>query len=243
MKVVVVGASGMVGQGVLRECLLDSEVERVLVIGRRALGRADAKLVERVVPDLTNLSAIEGDLTGWDACFFCIGVTSVGMTEEAYRKVTYDITVAVGEPLARLNPGMTFVFVSGAGTDSTERGPRMWARVKGASENAILKMPFKAAYMFRPGLIQPLHGIVSRTRAYRVAYVALAPVVALLRLLFPGAITTTERIGRAMLEAAKRGAPKTVLENRDINDLAAKELAARELAARVPPPAGGRVGA
>jgi uncharacterized protein YbjT (DUF2867 family) len=233
MKVIVVGASGMVGQGVLRECFLDPEVERVLVVGRRALatGPRDAKLVERVVPDLTNLSAIEGDLAGWDACFFCLGVTSAGMREEAYRKVTFDITAAFASVLARLNPGMTFVLVSGAGTDSTERGRVMWARVKGAAENVVLKAGFKAAYMFRPGLIQPLHGITSRTAVYRFFLKWLAPVVALSRLLFPGAVTTTENVGRAMLEVAKRGASKAHLENRDINALAVAAAApARALA-------------
>jgi len=157
MKVIVVGASGMVGQGVLRECLLDPGVERVLVVGRRALGRTDAKLAERVVPDLTDLSAIEGDLAGYDACFFCLGVTSAGLKEAAYRKVTYDITAAFADALARVAPGMTFVFVSGRGTDSTEKGLVMWARVKGAAENHVLKAGFKAAYLFRPGVIQPLH--------------------------------------------------------------------------------------
>jgi len=210
----------------LRECLLDPEVERVLVVGRRPLGAVPRgttrdKLVDRVVPDLTNLSSIEGELAGYDACFFCVGVTSVGMTEEAYRKVTYDITAAFAGVLARLNPSMTFVFVSGAGTDTTEKGPTMWARVKGAAENVVAKAGFKAAYMFRPGLIQPLHGIVSRTFAYRLSYALLFPLVALLRWLFPAAITTTERIGRAMLEAAKRGAPKAILGNRDINALVA----------------------
>jgi uncharacterized protein YbjT (DUF2867 family) len=220
MKVILVGASGMVGQGVLRECLLDPAVERVLAVGRRPLGRTDDKLVERLVPDLTDLSAIEGDLAGYDACFFCLGVTSVGMTEEAYRQVTYDITAAFAKVLARLNPGMTFVFVSGANTDSTEKGPVMWARVKGAAENVVLQAGFKAAFMFRPGLIQPLHGITSRTRAYRLAYTLLWPLVVLLRWLMPRSVTTTENVGRAMLEAARRGAPKTLLENADINDLA-----------------------
>ena len=220
MKVILVGASGMVGQGVLRECLLDPDVERVLAVGRRPLGRTEAKLVDRVVPDLTDLSAIEGDLGGYDACFFCLGVTSVGMTEDAYRKVTYDITAAFAKVLARLDPGMTFVFVSGANTDGTEKGTVMWARVKGAAENVVLKAGFKAAYMFRPGLIQPLHGITSRTRSYRFAYTLLWPLVVLLRWLFPRSVTTTENVGRAMLEAARRGAPKTLLENADINDLA-----------------------
>jgi uncharacterized protein YbjT (DUF2867 family) len=221
VKVIVVGASGMVGQGVLRECLLDPQVERVLVVGRRALGRMDAKLLERTVPDLTDLTTIEGDLGGYDACFFCLGVTSAGLTEEAYRKVTYDITAAFAKTLARLEPGMTFVFVSGRSTDSTEKGRVMWARVKGAAENVVLKAGFKAAYMFRPGLIQPLHGITSRTRAYRILYAWLSPLVSLLRLLFPRSVTTTENVGRAMLEAARRGAPQTILENRDINALAA----------------------
>jgi uncharacterized protein YbjT (DUF2867 family) len=220
MKVILVGASGMVGQGVLRECLLDPDVERVLAVGRRPLGRTEAKLVDRVVPDLTDLSAIEGDLAGYDACFFCLGVTSVGMTEDAYRKVTYDITAAFAKVLARLNPGMTFVFVSGANTDSTAKGPVMWARVKGAAESVVREAGFKAAYMFRPGLIQPLHGITSRTRAYRLAYTLLWPLVVLLRWLMPRSVTTTENVGRAMLEAARRGAPKTLLENADINDLA-----------------------
>jgi uncharacterized protein YbjT (DUF2867 family) len=234
MRVIVVGASGMVGSGVLRECLLDPGVERVLVVGRRPLGKSDPKLVERVVPDLTDLAAIEGDLAGWDACFFCLGVTSVGLTEDAYRKVTVDITAAFARTLARQSPGLTFVFVSGAGTDGTEQGRTMWARVKGAAENVVLKAGFKAAYMFRPGLIQPRHGITSRTTSYRVLYVILSPVVALVRLLAPRAVTTTENMGRAMLEAARHGAPKTILGNAEINELADRARAAR---------AGGSVGA
>ncbi|HTA18787.1 MAG TPA: NAD-dependent epimerase/dehydratase family protein [Polyangia bacterium] len=224
MKVIVVGASGMVGQGVLRECLLDPDVERVLVVGRRAIGKTDAKLVERTVPDLTDLSSLEGELAGYDACFFCLGVTSAGLKEPEYRKVTYDITAAFAAMLARQSPGLTFVFVSGRGTDSTEKGPIMWARVKGAAENVVLNAGFKAVYLFRPGIIQPLHGARSRTAAYRFLYVVLTPLVWLLKAVTPGSITTTERVGVAMLEAARRGAPKTILENADINALA---LAAR----------------
>jgi uncharacterized protein YbjT (DUF2867 family) len=220
MKVIVVGATGMVGQGVLRECLLDPGVERVLVVGRRSLGQSDAKLLERVVPDLTDLAAIEGELAGYDACFFCLGVTSVGLKEDQYRKVTYDITAAFVRSLARQSPGLTFVFVSGRGTDSTEKGPVMWARVKGAAENLVLQGGFKAAYMFRPGVIQPLHGIRSRTRAYRVLYTLFSPVFALMKIVSPSSIATTETIGRAMLVAARGGASKTILENADINDLA-----------------------
>jgi uncharacterized protein YbjT (DUF2867 family) len=222
MKVIVVGASGMVGQGVLRACLLDPGVERVLVVGRRALGKTDAKLVERTVPDLTDLSSLEdaGELAGYDACFFCLGVTSAGLKEPEYRKVTYDITAAFAAALARRSPGLTFVFVSGRGTDSTEKGPIMWARVKGAAENVVLAAGFKAVYLFRPGIIQPMHGARSRTAAYRLLYVVLTPLVWLLKAVTPSSITTTERVGDAMLEAARRGAPKTILENADINALA-----------------------
>jgi uncharacterized protein YbjT (DUF2867 family) len=227
MKVIVVGASGMLGQGVLRECLLDPGVGEVLVVGRRPLGQRDAKLVERVVPDLTDLSAIEPELAGYDACFFCLGVTSVGMTEDAYRKVTYDITAAFVRALSARSPGLTFVFVSGRGTDGTEKGKVMWARVKGAAENVVLKAGFKAAYMFRPGVIQPLHGIRSRTTAYRILYALFSPLFLLMKLFAPRSITTTENVGRAMLEAASRGAPKTYLENPDINDLAGLARASR----------------
>ena len=159
MNVVLFGATGMVGQGVLRECLLDQKVQTVLSIGRSATGQAHPKLRELVRKDLLDFSPIEAQLIGFDACFFCLGVSSAGMTEEAYRRVTYDITMAAAQTLARLNPAMTFIYVSGAGTDSTERGRIMWTRVKGKTENALLRLPFKAAYMFRPAAIQPLHGI------------------------------------------------------------------------------------
>jgi uncharacterized protein YbjT (DUF2867 family) len=226
MKVLVVGASGMVGQGVLRECLLDPGVYRVVVVGRRPLGEVPRgtsrdKLVDRVVPDLMDLSSVEGDLAGLDACFYCLGVTSVGMTEEAYRKVTYDLTASFTKTLARVSPGLTFVFVSGRSTDATEKGNVMWARVKGAAENLVASAGFKAAYMFRPGVIQPRHGITSRTKAYRVLYVLLWPVVVLMKRLSPASILTTDGVGRAMLVAARKGAPKKVLEAADINALAA----------------------
>ena len=217
MDVILFGATGMVGQGVLRECLLDPDVGRVVTVGRTATGQQHPKLEEIVHADLFDLSAIESKLTGLDACFFCLGVTSAGMTEEAYTRVTYDLTMAVAETLLRLNPRMTFVFVSGMGTDSTEQGRTMWARVKGRAENALLRMPFKAAYMFRPGFIQPLHGARSRTTSYRVFYMLAAPVIPLMRRLLPSLVTTTEQIGKAMLAVAKRGTEKKVLETRDIN--------------------------
>jgi len=160
-------------------------------------------------------------LRGYDACFFCLGVSSAGMAEADYRRLTYDLTMAAAETLAKLNPDMTFIYVSGMGTDSTEQGRSMWARVKGATENALLRLPFAAAYMFRPGVIQPMHGEKSKTRLYRVMYVLTGFVIPLLRV-FPKYVTTTERIGRAMIEVAKHGAPKKLLETQDINDLARK---------------------
>jgi uncharacterized protein YbjT (DUF2867 family) len=220
MKVILFGATGMVGQGVLRECLLDPGVERVLAVVRTATGQRHEKVRELVVRDFLDLSPVEGALAGHDACFFCLGVTSAGMSEEDYRRVTLDVTVAAATTLARLNPGLTFVFVSGAGADSTESGRVMWARIKGKAENAILRMPFKASYVFRPAYIQPLHGVQSRTRMYRILYRAVAPLYPLLKILVPRHVTTTEQVGRAMLAVAWKGAPKRVLENEDINAVA-----------------------
>lgn len=202
----------MIGQGVLRECLLAADVVRVLTVGRSATGVTNPKLGKIVHQDLWNFTPIEAQLTGFDACFFCLGITSAGMNEADYTHITYDITMAAANVLARLNPEMTFIFVSGAGTDSTERGRLMWARVKGSTENALLRMPFKAAYMFRPGVVQPLHGVRSRTAAYRILYSLTAPLIPLLRRLFPNQILTTEDMGRAMLNAVRLGAPKRVLE-------------------------------
>jgi len=219
MNVLLFGATGMVGQGVLRESLLDPDVESVLAIVRSPTGQKHEKLREIGHKDFFDFSAIEPELTGLDACFFCLGVSSAGMTEESYRRVTYDMTMAAAQTLVKLNPGMTFIFVSGAGTDSTERGRTMWARVKGETENALLRMPFKAAYMFRPGFIQPLHGIKSKTKLYRAFYSVTGPLFPVLKALFPKSITTTEQLGRAMIKAAKRGAPKAVLESADINGL------------------------
>ena len=220
MRVILFGATGMVGQGVLRECLLAPEVESVLSVGRSSTGQQHPKLREVVHADLNGLTPIQDHLQGYDACFFCLGVSSAGMSEEDYRRVTYDLTIAVAHTLARLNPGMTFIYVSGAGTDSTEHGRSMWARVKGQTENALLRVGFKAAYMFRPGIIRPLHGIRSKTRRYRVLYAVLSPFVLVLAGVAPNSITTTEKMGRAMIHAAKSGAPKVLLGTRDINELA-----------------------
>ena len=218
-KYLIFGATGMVGQGVLRECLLDPAVHRVVTVGRSPSGRTHPKLGELVVPDLTDLSAIEQDLAGFDACFFCVGVTSAGLGEAEYSRLTYDLTMAVARTVARLNPGLTFVFVSGLGADGSERGRVMWARVKGRTENALLRLPFRATYIVRPAYIQPLHGIRSRTRWYRMFYAAMAPLYPILRAGFPGAVTTTEQLGRAMLAVARRGHATPILDSRDINRL------------------------
>jgi uncharacterized protein YbjT (DUF2867 family) len=227
VRVIIFGASGMVGQGVLRECLADPGIESVLSVGRSPSGSTGPRFTELLRKDLTDLGEASGQLRGYDACFFCLGVSSAGMGEEAYRRVTYDLTLSVARTLAELDAGMTFVYVSGAGTDSTERGRSMWARVKGQTENALLRLPFKAAFMFRPGVIRPLHGIRSKTRAYRVGYALLSPFVLLISAVSPGSITTTEKMGRAMIEAARHGAPKSILGTREINALAAAWAAPR----------------
>jgi uncharacterized protein YbjT (DUF2867 family) len=219
MNVLIFGATGMVGQGVLRECLQDSGVSLVKTIGRSATGIENPKLHEIVHKDLWSYSALEPELTNLDACFFCLGVTSAGMSETDYERVTYDIPLAAAQTLCRLNPQMTFIYVSGAGADSSEKGRIMWARIKGKAENALRRLPFKAVYSFRPGFIQPLHGIQSRTTAYRILYNLSGPLLPLLRRAFPGYVLTTETIGRAMLHAARSGAPKPVLESQDINAL------------------------
>ena len=170
----------MVGQGVLRECLLDPDVDRVLSIVRALSGQSHPKLRELVHKDFFDFSAIEGDLTGYDACFFCLGVSSAGMKEADYRHVTYGITMAAARVLARLNPAMSFIYVSGLGTDSSERGRTMWARVKGKTENDLLRLSFKAAYMFRPGGIVPLHGVKSKTRIYQTFLTIFGPLMPLL---------------------------------------------------------------
>lgn len=219
MRVILFGGTGMVGQGVLRECLLDPGVERVLAVGRTATPQREEKLRSLVVDNFLDFSAVEPDLSGYDACFFCLGITSAGMTEADYRRVTYDFALAAARTLVRINPGMTFVFVSGAGADSTGRGRLMWARVKGQTENALLVLPFKGVYVFRPAAIQPLHGIRSKTGWINAAYAVLGPLYPLWKRLAPNYVTTTEQVGRAMLAVARRGAPKHVLENADINRL------------------------
>lgn len=226
MKVLIFGATGMVGQGVLRECLLDPGITTVVALGRSPakdtpMGRLPqaAKLMDLVHPDLFDYAAIADQLTGFDACFFCLGVSSAGMTEAAYTRVTHDLTLAAATVLARLNPQMVFTYITGRGTDSSEGGSIMWARVKGRTENALLRLPFKAAYMFRPGAIEPQNGIVPKSRVYRAAYILLMPVLPLVKKLWPESLTTTEQVGKAMIAVARKLPEKKLLEVRDINAL------------------------
>jgi uncharacterized protein YbjT (DUF2867 family) len=219
MKVILFGGTGMVGQGVLRECLLAPDVDTVVSVGRRPLGQRHVKLHEIIIPDLSKLDGNDPVLAGIDACFYCLGVSSLGMSEAEYTAVTHDLTMSVASALAVQNRGLTFVFVSGAGTDSTERGRSMWARVKGRTENDVLRAGFRAAYMFRPGFIIPLHGIRSVTTWYNVVYAVLRPFVPLIRRVGGASVTTTEQMGRAMLAVARSGYRTPILAARDINSL------------------------
>jgi uncharacterized protein YbjT (DUF2867 family) len=220
MKVVVTGATGMVGKGVLLECLAHPDVSAVVSLGRSPLGMAHPKLEEVVHGDLHHLEPVEDRLAGADACFFCLGVSSVGMAEADYAHVTHDLTLAVARTLLRRSPGLVFVYVSGAGTDSTAQGRSMWARVKGRTENELLGLGFRAAYMFRPGYIHPMKGVRSRTALYRALIPLVTPLYPLLNALLPAHVTTTEKVGLAMIHAVQRGYTKPILEARDINALA-----------------------
>ncbi|MGW1093013.1 epimerase [Streptomyces sp. NPDC002596] len=224
MNIVIFGASGMVGHGVLRAGLLDPSVTGVLVVGRGPLGISHPKLREVLHQDFTDLSALAPHLTDLDACFYCLGVSVAGRSEAEYTRITYDFALAAARAVAAHNPGITFTYVSGEGTDSTERGRTMWARVKGRTENALLAMDLNA-YMFRPGYIQPLHGAVSKTRLYRVMYTLTSWLYPVLRRIAPSHTTTTEHLGRAMLAVTRPGAQcPRVLDSREINRLGAQRL-------------------
>ena len=220
MKVILFGATGMIGSGVLIECLADARVSDVLVVGRSSTGVKHPKLREIIHQDFTDYTAIFDDLSGYDACFFCLGVSAAGMNEKKYHYLTYELTLSAAEVLAGLNSAMTFCYASAAGADSTEQGRIMWARVKGKIENRLL-MLFDAAYLFRPAYIQPLKGVRSRTFLYRAAYAIVGPLYPILRRVFPGQVTTTENLGRAMIQVAAVGSPKQIIDTRAINELAA----------------------
>ncbi len=221
MKTILFGATGMIGSGVLLECLDEPAVTSVLAVGRSPLGIAHAKLRDLRHEAFFDFTAIRDELAGHDACFFCLGVSAAGMSEARYHRVTFEMTIAAADVLAGVNPGMKFCYLSAEGADSTERGRFMWARVKGKTENQLLRMPLDA-YMFRPGIVQPLKGVKSKTRVYQAAYVVLAPLHPLLRRVFPTHVTTTENIGKAMIGVARDGYAKRILENDDINRVAGR---------------------
>jgi uncharacterized protein YbjT (DUF2867 family) len=225
MNVLILGATGMVGQGALRECLLDDGVKRVVTLGRSEVAQRHPKLRQIVHADLLNLAPIEDQLTGLDACFYCLGVSAAGMSEPDYTRVNHDYTLSVARTLVRVDPDMTFIYVSGAGTDSSEHGRVMWARVKGRTENDLLKLPFVSAYMLRPAMIIPMHGIKSKTPLYRMLYSVLMPAYPLLAKLSPKYVTTTERVGRAMLRLARTGYTSRVLEAAEIDMMGARPVA------------------
>ena len=212
----------MVGGGVLNECLQDARVESVVTIGRSATGRTHPKLREIVQSDLFRYPGLEPTFREAHACFFCLGVSAAGLREPEYTRLTYDLTLAAATAMATVNPGLTFCYVSGAGTDSTERGRIMWARVKGRTENALLALPFKAAFMFRPGFIQPVDGVRSKTGWYQAFYRVTGPIFPLVRKLFPRMTTTTRNLGRAMIEVAFAGHRSRIVDSPDINELAAR---------------------
>jgi len=214
MKVILFGATGMVGQAVLRECLRDDGVESVLTIGRSASSRTHQKLRDLVLPDLFEFNASGEDLQGYDACFFCLGVSAAGLSEPEYTRLTFDLTVGWAQVLAQLNSTMTFIYVSGAGTG----GNAMWAKVKRRTEDALLKL-FPKAYMFRLAVLQPMNREISKTRWTRISYAIFRTLLPLVRVIAPGAVITTEELGRAMIHVARNGAPKRILENRDLRTL------------------------
>ncbi|WP_410511212.1 epimerase [Paenibacillus sp. BR2-3] len=217
MKVIIFGATGMVGQSALRECFLDDKVQEVVTIGRKAPMQQHAKLRSIELENVADLRPIEQQITGFDACLFCLGVSSQGMKEEEYRRITYDITLSVAETLVRLNPQMTFIYVSGSGTDSSERGRSMWARVKGKTENDLLRLSFKAVYMFRPGLILPLHGVKSKTKLYQFLYDVQRPFYTLLSK--SNSVITSEQLGKAMIQVVHTGYPSPIIESTEIKKI------------------------
>lgn len=206
MKIIIYGATGMVGSGALHVCLRADAVSEVAVVGRTSTGLQNAKLREILVADPADTDSYVDKLAGYDACFYCIGVASSGMSETDYTRLTYTLTLQIAEALARVAPQAVFVYVSGAGADSSEAGRTMWARVRGKTENALFKLPFRGVYALRPGIIEPLHGVVSKTRTYRLFYDIATPVLSILRKWFPQTVLRTDVMGEAMLALAKRGA-------------------------------------
>lgn len=215
-KVIITGATGMVGKGVLLECLDHDSISEVLVIGRNPLGMKHPKLRELIHKDFTNFSEVRNQIAGFDACFFCMGISAAGLKEEQYKQITYDFTLALAKTLFEINPKMTFNYVSGEGTDTSEKGRMMWARVKGKTENDLLKLGFVQAFMFRPGAIIPLRGIKSRTKSYQFMYDYFMWLVKLIKLIAPNSVVNTTQIGLAMINSMLNGYPEKILRPKDI---------------------------
>jgi hypothetical protein len=220
LRVIITGATGMVGEGVLHECLLDSRVEEVLVINRKSCGVHHPKLKEILFANFMDISPIEENLHPYNACFFCLGVSSIGIKEAEYTKLTYNLTVSFAEILAKHNPDMTFCYVSGSGTDSTEKGKSMWARVKGRTENTLFILPFKRIFAFRPGYMKPTHGLKNTLKFYAGSSIFYP----LLHFLFPNHVSTLKDVGTAMINCALYGYQKSVLEVKDINSAATMKM-------------------
>jgi uncharacterized protein YbjT (DUF2867 family) len=220
MNVIITGATGMVGKGVLLECLDHESVEKVLVIGRNPVDISHPKLAELIHNDFSDFSTVKEQLAGYGACFLCMGISSVGMKEDDFKRVTYDYTLSLARELLPLNPKMTITYVSGEGTDSSEKGRVMWARVKGKTENDLIKLGFKQAFMFRPGLIIPLRGIKSRTKAYQFVYDYFMWLVRLFKAVAPNAVVNTTQLGKAMINAALYGYNSAIIKPKDIIQLA-----------------------
>lgn len=215
-KVIITGATGMIGKGVLLECLDHNEINEVLIIGRSPVGMEHFKLKELIHQDFTDFSLLNDQLTGYDACFFCLGISAGGMKEDQYRRITYDFTMELAKTLKDINPGMTFNYVSGQGTDSSEKGRMMWARVKGKTENDLLKLGFKQAFMFRPGAIIPLRGIRSKTKSYQFMYDNFMWLLKGIKAIAPNSVVDTSQIGLAMINTVLKGYNKSVLKQEDI---------------------------
>ena len=224
IKAIITGSTGMVGKGVLLECLDSPKVESVLVINRKPVGIKHEKLKEIIHPNFYDLSSIEEQLKSYNACYFCMGVSAFRMSEADYTKVTHDLTLHFAETVLKMNPEMFFTYVSGVGTDSSEKSKTMWARVKGKTENDLLAMPFKAAYMFRPGFIQPMKGIKSATKLYNAIYVVFKPLYPLLKAISPNGITSTVQVGQAMINVTMDGYQSKILHSIEINELARKQI-------------------
>jgi len=221
-KVIITGATGMVGKGILYECLDHPDIEEVLVIGRSTIGMTHPKLKEMIHKDFTNFSSVADKLTGYDACFYSLGISAAGLNEAQYKKITYDFTMALSKVLLENNPEMTFNYISGQGTDSSEKGNMMWARVKGKTENDLINLGFKQAYMFRPGAILPLRGIKSRTKSYQFMYDYFTWLLKIIKLISPNSIVNTTQIGLAMIKSIEKGYDKKVLKPKDIIILSEK---------------------